>query len=45
MSAEPLFNFGKYKGRSIKDICIIDPNYVKWAINKGLIRLPKYLKL
>ena len=37
--------FGKYKNRLISDIIKIAPNYIKWAVNKSLISLPKHLKL
>jgi uncharacterized protein (DUF3820 family) len=39
--------FGKYKGRLVSDIAIIDTEYLKWAIEKKLIKkenLPKNLK-
>lgn len=38
-------NFGKYKGRLIKDIIKMYPRYIKWCIRKKLLKLPKYLKL
>lgn len=37
------FTFGKYKGRLISDVCILDSDYVKWAVKKKLIVLPKYI--
>jgi len=38
--------FGKFKGRLLEDVIKIAPNYIKWAVNKGLIKeLPKHLKL
>ena len=39
------FTFGIYKDRLIKDIIKINPGYVKWAVKKKLISLPKYLKI
>lgn len=37
--------FGKYKGLLLSNVIKIDPNYIKWAVNKSLIKLPKSLKL
>lgn len=37
--------FGKYRGKVIKIIITMFPKYVKWAVNKGLLELPPYLKL
>ena len=37
--------FGRYKFRLISEILKTDPDYVKWTVKKGLIKLPKYLKL
>jgi len=42
---ENTINFGKYKDRLISDIIKIDPKYIRWAVNKQLLILPKYLKL
>lgn len=42
---ERRFTFGKYKGRLISNIIIIDSKYVKWAVKQNLIKLPKWLKL
>jgi DNA polymerase-3 subunit epsilon len=30
---EPAFNFGKYKGRKVKEILTIEPAYYSWVIN------------
>lgn len=30
-------SFGKYRGRSLADVLAIEPEYVGWAISKGLI--------
>jgi DNA polymerase-3 subunit epsilon len=30
---EPTFNFGKYKGRKVKEILTIEPSYYSWMIN------------
>lgn len=27
--------FGKYKGQTVKDIFLIDPDYVRWLSEKG----------
>ena len=37
--------FGKYRNRLISDIIKIDFDYIRWAVKKKLIILPKYLKL
>ena len=39
-------NFGiKHRGKLISDVIKIDPDYIKWAVKKKLLILPKYLKL
>jgi DNA polymerase-3 subunit epsilon len=30
---EPVFNFGKYKGRKVKEILKIEPSYYSWIMN------------
>lgn len=30
-NGEEIINFGKYEGRSIKDLMVIDPGYIEWA--------------
>jgi DNA polymerase-3 subunit epsilon len=30
---EPVFNFGKYKGRRVREIFTIEPSYYQWIIN------------
>jgi DNA polymerase-3 subunit epsilon len=30
---QPVFNFGKYKGRQVKDVLINDPNYYAWIMS------------
>ena len=30
---EPIFNFGKHKGRKVKDIFTIEPVYYSWIMN------------
>jgi DNA polymerase-3 subunit epsilon len=30
---EPVFNFGKYKGRKVRDILTIEPTYYSWIMN------------
>jgi DNA polymerase-3 subunit epsilon len=30
---EPIFNFGKYKGRKVKEIFQIEPSYYSWIMN------------
>jgi DNA polymerase-3 subunit epsilon len=30
---EPIFNFGKYKGRKVKEIFAIEPSYYTWIMN------------
>ncbi|CAG5084605.1 3'-5' exonuclease [Parvicella tangerina] len=30
---EPIFNFGKHKGRKVQDVFRKDPNYYKWIMN------------
>lgn len=37
--------FGKYEGRLISDILIINPSYIKRLVKKKIIILPKHLKL
>lgn len=37
--------FGKYKGMLLFNILKTDPDYIKWAVSKSLIKLPKSLKL
>ena len=37
--------FGKHKGQLLSNVVKTDPNYIKWAVNKGLITLPKTLKI
>jgi len=37
--------FGKYKNKLVTDIIKIDPKYIKWAVKKKLIQLPKNIKL
>ena len=32
-NSEPCFNFGKYKGRKVKDIFTIEPSYYAWMMN------------
>jgi DNA polymerase-3 subunit epsilon len=32
---EIIFTFGKHKNKLVKDICAIDPNYLKWIIEGG----------
>jgi hypothetical protein len=40
------FNFGtKHKGELISNVIKTDAPYVRWAVGKGLIKLPKFLKL
>lgn len=34
-----LFNFGKFKGKSIEYVCNIEPSYVVWAARKGLVHI------
>jgi hypothetical protein len=43
---KPRINFGlKYRGRLVSDIIRIDPAFIKWAVEKGLLVLPNHLKL
>jgi len=38
--------FGKkHKGELVSNVIKTDASYIKWAVEKGLIKLPKYLKL
>ncbi|MDR0386059.1 MAG: 3'-5' exonuclease [Prevotellaceae bacterium] len=30
---EPVFNFGKYKGKKVKDIFAVEPSYYSWIMN------------
>jgi hypothetical protein len=39
------FKFGKYSGKLISDITILDPSYIKWVLGKELIKLPSNLKV
>jgi DNA polymerase-3 subunit epsilon len=36
-----IFNFGKYKGRSVEEVFLSEPNYYAWMMNA---KFPKYTK-
>ena len=37
----PIFNFGKYKGKLVADICAEDPNYFNWLTIDMVNKIPK----
>lgn len=45
--SEPALHFGKYKGKTIKEIAEIDTGYLQWALkasDEGTLRLSKRIK-
>jgi hypothetical protein len=34
-----MVTFGKHKGKTIEQLCYVDPSYALWAYGKGLIVL------
>jgi len=37
-------NFGKYSGRLISDIAILDMPYVKWCLREGYLKINERTK-
>ena len=40
-----IFDFGKYKGRTLKEIRQYDISYIRWCVSKGILDVPaKFLR-
>jgi len=39
MSDTSIFRFGKYRGRTLKNVRAIDPSYVNWCVNNSVIEI------
>ena len=41
VTLEYVFTFGKYQGDTVTDVCIVDPAYIRWCMQKKLLDFEK----
>ena len=40
-----IFDFGKYRGRTLKEVRQCNPSYIRWCVDKGILEVPaKFLQ-
>ena len=40
-----VFDFGKYRGRTLKEVRQYNPSYIRWCVDKGILDVPaKFLR-
>ena len=42
-TADDVLTFGKYRGKTIKEVATLNPRYVEWLLDSEIVQIPESL--